>query len=67
MPPPSSTQGCALSQKISIVGFSHEVSSNVPARIMLIPGISSGSDRIVDPQFGQNRLTSSLPLSPLLL
>jgi hypothetical protein len=50
-----------------MVGLSQAVSSRVPARRMLAPGIAAGSDRIVDPQFGQKRLTTSLPLSPFLV
>src|SRR5436190_23159747 len=57
IPPPSCTQGCALSQKISMFGLSQEVSSSVPARRAAMPGNAAGSDRIVEPQFGHNRRT----------
>jgi hypothetical protein len=32
--------------------------------MMLAPGIAAGSEVIVEPQFGQNRRTTSWPLSP---
>jgi hypothetical protein len=34
---------------------------------MLMPGMISASERIVDPQFGQNLLTTSFPLSPFFV
>src|SRR5271169_4051751 len=53
--PPSSTQGCALSQKISIPGLTQLASSSVPAMIIVTFGMTSASSISVDPHSGQNR------------
>ena len=53
--PPSSTQGCALSQNISIPGFTQLESSSVPAMIIATFGMTSASSISVDPHSGQKR------------
>jgi len=53
--PPSSTHGWALSQKISIPGFTQLESSSVPAMIIATLGMTSASSISVDPHSGQKR------------
>ena len=53
--PPSSTHGWALSQKISIPGFTQLESSSVPAMIIATLGMTSASSIRVDPHSGQKR------------
>ena len=53
--PPSCTQGWALSQKISMFGFTQLESSSVPAMIIVTFGMASASSVTDEPHSGQNR------------
>ena len=53
--PPRCTQGCALSQKISLAGLTQLASSSVPAIIIVIFGMISASSMSADPHAGQKR------------
>jgi hypothetical protein len=59
------THGCAELVQIWVLGFSHELSSRVPALIIIAPGNASASVASDDPQFLQNFRESDFPLSPL--
>jgi len=53
--PASCTHGWALSQKISLAGFTQLASSSVPANIIVIFGMISASSMSADPHAGQKR------------
>ena len=67
MLPGNVSHGCALSQNISIVGLSQDVSSNVPALMMLRPGKAGATEIIGEPHSGQKMRFTGWPLLALSL
>jgi hypothetical protein len=58
------THGCAESHQMLTSGWSHDVSSNVPALTKSIVGIAATSENIGDPHLEQNLRNTGRPLSP---
>ena len=65
MLPGNVSHGCALSQKISIVGLSQDVSSNVPALMMLRPGKAGATEIMGEPHSGQKMRSTRTAASAL--
>lgn len=65
--PCRSTHDCALSQNISIPGFTQLESSSVPEPSITTSGSASASSAMDEPHSGQNIRWIDLPVSPVLL